>query len=278
MPLPEQFNEWEFLQDMIRKTENKKILSFFSDMGGDDWDIDVSTNRGSLRHACTHKDDDTAQMTLLRMWLFYFGMLSSAPYQTEQQIIYGTPATSFHSTWRTHPEVKLYFSEDRDDVEPGYDPIWGEISYRLIDKTSETITIPEVIQIGNRITQKFNASGGYRWHKGWHKCTYLDKAKGYDFRLLIYDKAEGERIIRDVMELENETFREALFQYAEKGNPSDAFPTEPGTMMVLGKPIKRPRRRARAYVRFRYAHLFLPGVPKPVLIASNLPGIPTDVG
>lgn len=277
MALPEGANEWELLQDTIRRTENKKILEFFRDLGGEDWEPDLSTRESTLRHVCTHKDDDSAIMTLMRMWVFYFGMLSNAPFKTEQQIIYGMPSTTFHSTWRTHPEVKLYFSEDSDDVEPGYDPIWGEISYRLLNETAQTISMAQASQIGTRIMQNFGASGGYRWHKGWHKCTYLDKERGYDFRLLIFDRAEGERIIRDVLDLNNDTYRGSLFQYAEKGNPSEAFPTEPGNTTILGKVQKRPRRRARAYVRFRYAHLFLHGLTKPLLIASNIPGIPADV-
>lgn len=277
MALPEGFNEWEFLQDALRKNENRKVLKFFSDLGGEDWDPDVSTNKGSLRHACTHKDDDTAIMTMLRSWLFYFAAFSNAPYQYEQVPVYGTPVADFQQSWRFHPQVKLHFIEDPDEVEPGYDPVYGEIGFRLIGETSQSITQAEAARLGTRIEQTFNASNGYRWHKGWSKSTYLDKERGYDFRLLVFDEPEGQRIIRDVMEINNHVFQSETFQYSERGNPSAAFPTLPGNVVILGESRRQPRRRPRAYVRFRYAHLHIHGLPKPLVIASNLPGLYSDV-
>lgn len=54
--LPNNFSEWEHLQSVLIRAQNKFVREEFKDLGGDDWIPDINTPRGSLRQACTHKD------------------------------------------------------------------------------------------------------------------------------------------------------------------------------------------------------------------------------
>ena len=42
MVLPDNFNEFEFLQDLMRKWQNRIVREDFQDLGGKDWIPDVS--------------------------------------------------------------------------------------------------------------------------------------------------------------------------------------------------------------------------------------------
>jgi hypothetical protein len=66
MPLPDNFSAAEHLQDVILLTQNKIVRTEFNDVGDDNWVKDISTPRASLRLACTHEEDDSIDMTILR--------------------------------------------------------------------------------------------------------------------------------------------------------------------------------------------------------------------
>ena len=277
MPLPEGFNEFEHLQNTIRRHENRKINEYFRELLPDDWDGDLSISEGALKQACLHKDEDTASMTVLRLWLFYFSGQSTKPYQSEQVPVYGIPISTFQQSWKFLPQVMLFFSEDVSDVEAGYDPVTAEISFRLVNESSTTITKDEIKRLGEKIKLALGANRGYRLHKGWDKCTYLDKEKGYDFRLLVFDKATGMAIIEKILDIQEHTPSWEKLGYIENGAPSASYPTNPGTQTILGKSRKKPRRRPRAYVRFRYAALHIHGLPQPLIITNMQAGGRLDI-
>ena len=47
------------------------MREYFSDLGGESWEPEITSNRGALRVACTMNDADTATMMLMRLYLFY---------------------------------------------------------------------------------------------------------------------------------------------------------------------------------------------------------------
>jgi hypothetical protein len=104
MPLPDNFDEWEHLQDMIRRDHNKAVLSYFKNQDDDD----ISTPKRALKHACKIKDEDTATMTMMRMWLFE---ITVGHAQALQAPVYGIPVQELQSNAKFKPQVKLYFFE-----------------------------------------------------------------------------------------------------------------------------------------------------------------------
>jgi hypothetical protein len=265
MPLPQGFSEFEFLQDVIRRWQNRIVREEFSDLGGDEFDPDINISRHAIRHACTIKDNDTAEMTMMRLYAYYFIYRKA---QDLQPPIYGIPSTSFQSSFVFKPQVMLYFQEPESDIEPGYPPVKGEISFRIADEESTTITQTKVNQLATRVRDAF-ARPPFEWHKGKIYVSYIDKPKGYKMQLLCRSKAEGKRVIEQVLDVQSHTPVWKNMNVSEKENEMEAFPTVPPMERILGKNRRMQRRRPIATVKFRYAVLHVHGVYRPICLVDR---------
>lgn len=260
MPLPPNFAAPEHLQDTIKRTYNPEVREWFSDITTDD--PDISTPRRSLRTACTHFENDTMDMTLARMLLF--DMVIKQRFMQAQGS--SDRDLNYRVLRRTRPQIKLYFLEDLDDVERGYEPVAGEIKIRIMDETSTTMTEIKAKAIGSRIKSLFGASGGFVWRKGHELFSYTDWDKGYQIQLLARSDTEAKRVIEQVLDIQQHTPDWEYFNASKNGAPSQAFPTVPPKEMILGKSRRLPRRRPVASVRFQHAALKLAGLPKPICV------------
>ena len=135
MSLPNNFSEWENLQDLVRKDHNKDVREYFKNQA----DNDISTPKSRLKHTCLIKDEDTVGMTQLRMWLFE---VTVGRAQAIQRPIYGIPVQELQRDVKFKPQIKLFFKEDFDrTVHDGTIPLAeGEITFRLMDESSDTIS------------------------------------------------------------------------------------------------------------------------------------------
>lgn len=268
MAIPDNFSSFEHLQDLIRKLENKKIGKYFKNVDVDA-DIDLTVPEQGLKYACTHQDNDTATMTLLRALFFYVLINTEETFKDEYPPILGGIVSGEVQTPYT-PQIKLFFKEDIVDVEDGYNALWAEISFRLVKETSQTLTEAKLAKFAKDIKAKFGKDGGYRIRKGKNKYTYLDKLNGYDFRLLLRDIPEARRIIGDVMELQSHPFDFALLDEIKRENEMEAFPTVPERKTILGKSRKMPRRRPIAQLRFAYSHIHIHGLANPLPLYNRI--------
>jgi hypothetical protein len=271
MPLPENFNAWEHLQSVIIRIHNQRVREEFSDLADDD---DISTARSSLRLACLLKDNDSATMMLLRYLLFYFDLRKA---QDLHPAIYGIPTPSYQEARRFNPQVQLYFQEDARDVEPGYSPVTGEISFRLVGETAQSLNQAEVQALARRINTTFNVGSGFVWRKGRMQVTYTDRDRGYQLRLLVRNEAEGRRVIESVLDIRQHTPDWKYLQISESGNAAARYPTIPSTTTILGKARRLPRQRPVADVRFQYALLHVWGLPKPLVLVDRTNLFPQTV-
>lgn len=264
VPLPAEFSQVEHLQSVIRKWMNREIRDYFNDLGGEDWDPDISTSRGSLRVACEHYDSDSLIMTQLRWALFERIRL-----QKVQVPYYGIPVSSFHETRKFKPQIMLYFLEDLGDTDDTYAPVAGEISFRLMDHDSSSIN-PTVAQIyANRIETRFAEGGGYIWRKGKVMCSYSDWSKGYQLQLLCRNDNDARLLIERVLDIQNDTPDWEKMNVSENQEPAAAYPTLPGNDLIYGKSRRAPRRRPIADVRFQYAVLNVHGLVNPVPLVDR---------
>jgi len=259
----------EHLQDTIRRTYNPEVREWFADITTDN--PDISTPRGSLRTACTHAENDTMDMTLSRMLLF--DMVVKQRFQA--QLSSSDRDLNYRVLRRTRPRVKLFFLEDLKDVEKGFQPITGEISFRLMNQTSTTMSEAEAKQIGTRIKSLFGASGGFVWRKGKELFSYTDWDKGYQLQLLARNKTEGKRIVEQVLDIQQHNPDWEFFNRTENEEPSTAFPTLPPTETILSKRRRLPRRRPIADVRFQYATLKVAGLPNEICLFDRSGRFPT---
>lgn len=169
---------------------------------------------------------------------------------------------------RGKPQIHLYFQEDEVDIEPGYQPIQSKVSFRLMDQTDTTISKSELNQYRNKIESIFASQGGKIWRRGKDYAVYTDWENGYQLQLLVRSKAEGESLIKDLLAIQNITFHSEYFFYNENQNPSTAYPTNPGELIVLGKNVKKARRRPIANIRFQWASLHMVNLASPIYLVD----------
>ncbi|MBE9137665.1 hypothetical protein IQ254_10635 [Nodosilinea sp. LEGE 07088] len=264
MALPPEFSEQEHLQDAIRRWMNREIRDYFSDLGGEEWDEDITTPRASLRVACTHKDADSLLMTSLRWDLFERVRL-----QRLQIPITGIPAGDTHETRKFRPQIFLYFQEDLADVEPGYDPITGRITFRLMQYSYDQIT-PAIAQtLAQRVKVNFAVGAGYIWRKGKVMVSYTDKNKGYQLQLLCRSEAAGIQLINQVLDINNDAPDLSKCNVSENQLEAVAYPVIPPNDYIYGDTRRLPRRRPVGDVRFQYALLHVWGLTQPIALVDR---------
>ncbi len=260
MALPEGFSEFEHLQDLVRKEQNKVVRAWFKNQADDD----VSTPKAGLKHACIIKDEDSASMTQMRLWLFE---VTIGRMQAIQRPVYAIPEQEIQSNWKYKPQITLHFLEpyDNETHGQGESRAEAEISFRLMGETSESITRVKAERLAIDIKNEF-AKPLFSWSKGWFKCTYLDVDKGYDLRLFVKSKTEGERVIKQVLKIQNHTFDRDLFQFVEHDR---SYPANPGTHRVYGQTRKKYVKRPRVDVNFKYAQLKIQGLPNAINLVAT---------
>lgn len=263
MPLPDNFSPWEHLQSTLIFTYNREVFQEFRDINSGAEEDDINTPRASLRTACMIRDDDSAVMCAIRMMLFYFSLRKAQDLQTP---IYGIPTPSFQEARKFKPQVQLSFQEDHRDIEPGYTPVTGEISFRLMSESSQTLTESEARVIANKVKTLFGGQSAFVWRKGKVMCSYTDRAKGYQLQLLCRDKSEGKRVIEQVLDIQNHSPDWKFLNVSENENAVGRYPTIPPRETVLGRSRRMPRSRPIADVRFQYAVMHVHGISNPVVL------------
>lgn len=263
MPLPDSFSPAEHLQDVVMLTQNKIVRAEFNDVGDDDWVQDITTPRASLRVACTHLDADSVDMTLIRLWLFY-GILRKA--KDFHPDIYGIPATSFQETNKMHPQVHLYFEEKSTEADPGYSILRSQVSFRLMNETTDTLSKTEATALGTKIKSLFNSGSAFFWKRGKELASYIDQEKGYYFQILVFSETEAKKVIEQVLDIRGHSPNWKLLNIKTNAEPATTYPTIPVTKTIMGKPTKQPRRRPVGTVRFVSAVLMLHGKPDPIVL------------
>ncbi|MGB5768946.1 MAG: hypothetical protein WBM32_03615 [Crocosphaera sp.] len=250
MTLPDNFNAYEHLQDVVRKTHNREVRDAFSDLGDDEWLPDINTPRGSLRQACTIDDKDTASMILMRQNLFFLTLRKAKDYQAD---IIGTPKGNVDSTRQYRPQIVFSFKEDSGNIEEGYDPVVGRLSFRLMDETSTSITNNKLQQLANKIKLEFGSNNGYVWKKGKKYYAYTDKAKGYQLQILAINENEAKDLIRKVLAIQNHVLEEKRLTTNTNADQAEAYPIIPPNINILNEVQREPRKRPVANVRFQHA-------------------------
>lgn len=261
MPYPDQ--PTEHLQSCIRNWFNREVRDYFSDIGVDDnWDPDLLVPRQSLAAACRHQDDDTLQLTMLRCW--FFEHIRSQTYRVP---FYGIPVSSFQERRRFQPQIKLVFKEDLEDVEPGYVPVEGEITCRIMNYTNETLTPPIAQGLAQRVRSAFGNSGqGYIWRKGKTMASYSDWGRGYQLQLLVRNETDARALVENVLDIQNHSPDWSKLNISQNEEPATAYPTIPETDFIYGETRRLPRRRPVADCRFQFALLHIHGIKSPIVL------------
>jgi hypothetical protein len=262
MALPDNFSPWEQLQSTVVQVFKKDVIKEFSDLGKEDWSPDLSTTRGNLRVACTPVDNDTAAMLSVRMQLFYFGLRRAADLQPP---VYGVPIWDFQAMRKFRPQIYLYFTQDKEEmVTSQLEPVRAQISFRLMDQTSTTLSKTELETYAKRIKKEFKAESDRKWFRGRNMCTYHDIENGYDLRIQTDTKDHAKDLIHRLLAIQEIPYDGKFLNYKTNEEPSQAFPANPPEKTILGKPRKQPITRRVCTVRFRYAVAYIHGLMSPI--------------
>lgn len=261
MPLPTNYQPWSHFVSVISQIQNRIIREDFSDTGDDNWDANINTDRASLRVACTIRANDSQPFILLKLILYYIVLRKA---QDLQVPYYGMPSGTVQAQRKFKPHVLLYFSQDADQIIRGKDPITGDISWRIMDETSETITRGQIEQIANRIKTHFGSGGGFVWRKGRVMVSYSDWNQGIQFQVLSLNAQEGERVIRQALQAHGASFVPKKMAINENQDPLQKYPATPERETILGESVQLPVSRPVVNVRFRYATLTLHGLRTPI--------------
>ena len=271
MPEPDNFSPTEQFQDVNKKIANKIIREYFKDVINLESDLDLTAPRQALLKACLHKEDDSLMLSIGRNQLFaqYTSFTrDSHPIATGDLLNELSEETAYK------PKITLYFKEDDDDVDPDYKPVPMEISWRLIDKTSTTITKTELTAIANKIKTKFGTAPGYIFKKGRKIVSYRHKSKGYEFLIRARSLTDGKELIKDILTMNGDSLESGLLKLSEVDDEAEAFPYNPGTQTILGKRHPKVRKRPLVNVRFRYAYATIYGAGQPTYLYSRTHSIP----
>jgi hypothetical protein len=259
MPLPATFSPFEHLQDTIRQAVNRQVRFEFDDIDIDD---DISTPRGSLRVACLHTDKDSAMMMIIRLLLYYVVVKGFGCPE-----IYSIPLSQVNEGLRYKPQIHLHFIEPFRLVQEGETPIDSQIKgIRLMGETNEGITQADALRYAQRIKTLFGAGNGFTWKRGKNMFTYSDMEKGYNMQLLVFNLAEGKRIVEQVLDIQGHTPDWEKGNYKENLEPLQAFPAIPPRKNRLSKSVKQKRKRPVTTINFQWAQLHVEGLPKPVVL------------
>lgn len=264
MTLPPNFAHWEHLQDTLIRDQNKIIQRYFRDLG-ENWQPEITTNRGSLRMACTLNDKDTAIQTLLRLYLFY-DVLGYG--KKDLGIFYGVPSEQFQEAVEGKPQVFFYFSQDEASVPPEQVRIKAEYSFRLMDESSATMTPTKALTLARSIKEHFiSGNAGIVFTKGKTIYKYYDESKGYRLRLYGSNENDAEDLIKKMLAVRQHAYDEKKLVISTPKKASSSNPTAKKT--VYGKKLTEQRYRPTANVRFRYSYLYMYGITKPIFLVDT---------
>lgn len=259
--LPDNFNSFEFLQDLIKKVLTKEIKKEFEDIETDE--LDIASPRNALRTACLPDDNDTASMLLLRLFFYYFTMRKA---QDLFPVIAGIPLDEYQQKITSKPQITLFFKENISEVDQDFTPLESRVSLRLVDETHLTITEAKLKSIATKIKTSFGGSTPFSFKRGRYCCHYHDKEKGYKFQLYVFAKTEAKDVIEKVLDLVNEIPQWEYFTSSENENVSSAYPILPPQSTIVGELRRLPRKRPVGTVRFTHATAEVYGVPRPILL------------
>lgn len=256
---------WIRQKSFLRDAYNKEVKRWFRDLGDTD-DPDFTTPRGAVMAACLIAAGDSQNMVLIKMHTFRTVVQRShlRPH------VYGMPTTELQVIRRFKPQIQLHFMQDSNrNYEISKSPARGQITFRLMNETSESISNAEVTRFANAVKREFITGNGYIWSKGRLMAAYTDREKGYQLQLLCYNEASAKTLIGKVLAIQDHTFERKRLSLNRNDDELSAYPTIPETMTILGKVERAPKRRPVADVRFTHAELHLCGREEPVILCDR---------
>lgn len=254
-------SEWQFLKSFLRKTYNKEVNEYFRDVVPNEIPENID-GRQSAKRSCLIMPNDSQNISLMKQINFYFNF-HKAHLKPD---VYGTPVDSFQEEVTFRPIVQLFFRQDDEAVPDDYQPIRAQISFRLMNETSQTITKTNLTAIANKIKTEFATGSGYVWSKGKIKRVCKDSENGLNLNILCINETDGTEIIKKIYDIIDKTYNE---DKCSTVNPERGSVNTPGNQTILNTTVKKKRWRPTANVRFTHAVALIHGLSKSVVLVDR---------
>lgn len=236
--------QWNLIRSWLRKTYNKEVHEFFKDLPPE-IELDNSSGRSTTKAVCLIGADDSQGIAEQKQRNFErlkerVGLGAYTPSHDYERL----PGLSF----RGIPQVQLWFLEKYHVAKTNgraKNPHEALVSFRINDDWS---TEAPAKAMALKIKGKF-ATPIFQFQAGELKVTYLDKNKGYDFRLLVDSKEEAKRVIESVLDLNGDAPQWKLL----KTHKSEEEFNTVETVRVVGETITVTSLRPKTELYFRYA-------------------------
>lgn len=253
--------EWANQKSFIRKVYNREVNEWFRDI--DDPLPDNSIPRKQAKKACLIQSRDSQNLTLIKMLTFRH-LVQQTHLKPE---VYGIPIEPYQEKVTFRPQVHLFFRQDSSAVTSDRRAMEGQISFRLINETSATMTETKGRALAVKIKNEFATNNGYIWKKGKFKCVYKDFNNGLDLNILTISKTEGIELIRKLCDVIDAAYDADLLRISEPERDSLTNPTS--ASLVYGKRRKDKRWRPIGNVRFQYALLTVHGMQHRIALVDR---------
>lgn len=177
------------------------------------------------------------------------------------------------------PEILLYFKENPEDVEPGWEPLKAEIKFRLINYTDDPIIAqgnPNLKLIdntnlkfyANKIKELFLTNPPFSFNKGKMSVSVRDRENGLECWTFCKEKNDGIALYTKIYQLLDKQIDLKKIYFSENATPAQAFPTMPEEITILGAKKRRPRKRPIGKVSFYYADMRLANLSQPIRLCD----------
>ncbi|NES80873.1 MAG: hypothetical protein F6K10_05420 [Moorea sp. SIO2B7] len=258
-------NRTVFLRSVAIRIHNPAVKEWFKGTAEDDYE----TNNGINQHALLIEKNDAILEVNTKLLLFK-QLKESSEKENESEIIL-TPDYYNGGKVKDQPLVRLTFykQEISNKTKKLIKGDKYQISYRLADETIYEYNKDKANKLALAI-QREMATPPFEWNKGIYTAHYKDIEKGYRLRILCRDEAEGIRVIKAVLAIQNHTYQSDCFEFIKSGRD---FPENPGTEVVYGQTRAKKNRRPRIQVPFRYAQLFPYGTSEAVNLVDTTGGL-----
>lgn len=177
------------------------------------------------------------------------------------------------------PMVTFYFRE----FEPKENrrPIEAEYSCRLMGYTDnpnevtpriELLTPANLKVLAEKIKTVFwpigDVASRFSYEKGKKSCSYRDIKNGYKLWIMVKTEADGENIVKKLLEVQNVPFNENKLVFSSVKNPAVTYPETEVKIQTLGKERKVRTARPEASMKFWKADIKLSLWPQKITLLN----------
>lgn len=160
------------------------------------------------------------------------------------------------------PQILMLFKQPAKELTENFPrAVDSRISFRLMEKSKETITKQDLEFYAGRIKTLFGGESPFIWERGKESYSYTDHIKGYRLKVLAANEQAARKVVEQLLDIQSHS---PDWEFMNKNSsvvaPESKYDDTPGKKTILGESYREPRRRPRVTMEFWKAEIFVPGI------------------